>query len=221
MRKFVQPPPFALPHGQSHFIDPFVKRSASGIVVQLELQADLICPGSTVDVPGLIDSVRCAIKDQRIVAILRGIDELIVPLHVVPTRRPVRTRDSVEDPSLAVAIPGRPVPVSEVALAADHKFVARQNYVEIELRGPEVGLDSGVVVDPEVPQKMGRVSGARNDVLEQHVAPGRPTGVHLKTAAAQRGLALVERHRVVVGVVGARRAIAADAPVRGNVLHLG
>jgi hypothetical protein len=143
----------ALPNGQSHVIDPFVKGSTGGILVQLKLDADHIRPSRIVDGPGLIESVGLTIHHERVVAILRGIDALNVPLNVVPAGRPVRTRDSVEDPAIALAIPGGPVAVSKVALTADHEFLAPENLPEIELRGPEVVFSSGVVVDREVPQK--------------------------------------------------------------------
>ena len=174
----------ALPHRQIHVIDPFVKWSTGGILVQLELDADHIRPGGIVDGPGLIESVGLTIDDQRVVAILRGIDALNVPLDVVPAGRPVRTSDSIENPTIALAIPGRPVAVSKVALAADHEFLAPENLPEIELRGPEVGFGSRVVVDPEVPQKMGTGTGAQHRIHKQHVGPGRPVGIHLKAAAA-------------------------------------
>src|SRR6202044_4118465 len=99
------------------------------------------------------------IENQRVVAILRGTEALIVPLNVVPAGRPVLTRDSIENPATALAIPGGPVAVSNVALAADHELLATEDLPEIELRGPEVGFGSGVVVDPEVPQKMGIGTG--------------------------------------------------------------
>lgn len=151
-RRLQNRPLLASPHSQSHLVDPFVKWSTARVLVQLVLEADLILPSGTVDVPGLIEAVGYTIEDQRIVAILRGIiDELIVLLDVVPARRPVRTSDPVEDPSSAVAIPRRPVAISKVALAADHKFLGRQYHVEIELGRPEVGFGSGVMVDPEVP----------------------------------------------------------------------
>jgi hypothetical protein len=67
-----------LPHRQSHVIDPFVKWSTGGILVQLELDADHIRPSGIVDVPGLIDSVGFTIYDQGVVAILGGIDALLV-----------------------------------------------------------------------------------------------------------------------------------------------
>lgn len=50
-------PPRALPHRQIHVIDPFVKWSAAGVLVQLELDADHIRPRGIVDVPGLVQSV--------------------------------------------------------------------------------------------------------------------------------------------------------------------
>jgi hypothetical protein len=54
-------PPLALPHRQSHVIDPFVKWSAGGILVQLVLNADHIRPSSSVNVPGLIESIGLAV----------------------------------------------------------------------------------------------------------------------------------------------------------------
>jgi len=130
-----------------------MKWGAGGILVQLVLDADHIRPGGVVEGPGLVESVCMTVKYECVVAILRGTDALVVPLNVVPAGRPVRTGDSIENPGTALAIPGRPVAVSKVALAADHEFLAAENHPEIELRGPEVGFCSGVVVGPEIPQK--------------------------------------------------------------------
>lgn len=201
-------------------IDPFVKWSTGGILVQLELDADHIRPSGRVDRPGLIESVRITIENQRVVAVLRCIEALKVPLDVVPARRPVRTRDSIQNPTIALAIPGRPVAVSKVALAADHELAAPENLPQVELRGPEVGFGSGIVIDPEVPQKMRIGTGAQHRIHKQHVRPRRSAGKHLKAAAAERGLGLERRHPVVAGGVGAMRTEAANAPVGGVVLHL-
>ena len=114
----------ALPHSQSHLIDPFVKRGTCRILVQLVLEADLILPRGRVDRPGLVESVTNTVKDQCVVTIPRRADELFIPLNVVPARCPVRTRNSVEDPSITLAIPRGPVAVSKVALRADHEFFA-------------------------------------------------------------------------------------------------
>src|SRR6202042_683744 len=123
---------------QIHVIDPFMNRSAGGILVQLVLDADHIRPRGIVDRPGLVESVGLTIDDQRVVAILRGADALNVPLDVVPgIRRPARASDSIEDPTIARTIPGRPVAVAEVALASDHELFAVKHLPEIELRGPE------------------------------------------------------------------------------------
>src|ERR1700733_503401 len=104
-----------LPHCQIHVIDPFMNRSAGGILVQLVLDADHIRPRGIVDRPGLVESVGLTIDDQRVVAILRGADALNVPLDVVPgIRRPARASDSIEDPTIARTIPGRPVAVAKV-----------------------------------------------------------------------------------------------------------
>lgn len=141
----------ALPHRQGHVVDPFVKWSGAGVLVQLILDADHIGPRGVVGGPGLIEPVGLAIEDQRVVAILRGADALNVPLDVVPAGRPVRARNSIENPTIALAVPGGPVAVSKVALAADHEFFAAEDLPEIELRGPVVVFGSGVVVDGEVP----------------------------------------------------------------------
>jgi hypothetical protein len=77
-------PPLALPH--RYLIDPFLKRSTEGILVQLELDAGHIRRSSIVEVPGLIESVGLTIEDQRVVAILRGTDAIKVSLNVVPAR---------------------------------------------------------------------------------------------------------------------------------------
>ena len=126
-------PALALPHRQSHVIDPFVKWSTGGILVQLVLDADHIRPSGIVDGPGLIESVGLTIEDQGVVPILRRTDALKVPLNVVPARRLVRTRNSIENPTTALTIPGGPVAISKVALAADHEFLAAENLPEIEL----------------------------------------------------------------------------------------
>ena len=117
--------PLASPHRQGYVVDPFMKWSSRGVLVQLELDADLIRPISRVGIPSLIKGIDCTIQDQRIVAILRGIiDELVVLLNVVPPGRPVRAGGSIEKPSVAVAVPCRPVAISIVALAAGHEFFA-------------------------------------------------------------------------------------------------
>src|SRR5579863_6911858 len=114
----------ALPHRQSHLIDPFVKVRPGGVLVQLVLEADLILPSRAVGGPGLVESVGGSIKDQRVVAILGGIGQVVVLLYVMPSRRPVRTRDRIKKPSSALAIPRCPVAVSKVALGAGHELVA-------------------------------------------------------------------------------------------------
>ena len=121
----------ALPLRQSHIVNPFVKRSTGGILVQLVLNPGLILPGGRVDRPGLIESVASTVEDECVVAILRGTGALNVPLNVVPARRPVRTRNPIENPSIALAIPRGPVAISKVALGADHEFLAALNHVEI------------------------------------------------------------------------------------------
>src|SRR6185437_15180426 len=121
----------ALPLRQSHVIDPFVKWSTGGILVQLVLDAGLILPRGRVDRPSLIESVSSTVEDERVVAILRGTGALNVPLNVVPARRPVRARDSIQNPSIALAIPRGPVAISKVALGTDHEFVATLDDVKI------------------------------------------------------------------------------------------
>jgi hypothetical protein len=191
-----------------------------GVLIQLVLDADHIRPGGIVNRPGLVESVRLTIDDQRVVAILRGVDALFVPLDVVPgIRRPARTSDSIEDPTIARTIPCSPVAVAKVALAADHVLFAAEHLPEIELRRPE-SWGGGVVVDPEIPQKVGIGTGAEHRIDKQHVAPGQPVDIHLKAASALRRLALKRRHPVVGSVVRAMRAVAAGGPVVGAVLHL-
>ena len=80
--------------------------SAGGILVQLVLDADHIRPSGGVDVPGLIESVCLTVEHECVVTILRGIEALIVPLNVVPARRPVRTRNSIQNPGIAQQIDG-------------------------------------------------------------------------------------------------------------------
>ena len=194
--------------------------SAGGVLVQLVLDADHIRPRGIVDRPGLVESVVLTIDNQRVVAILRGADSLNVPLDMVPgIRRPARTSDSIENPTIACTIPGRPVAVAKVALAADHELFPAKHLPEIELRGPEA-CGSGVVVNPKVPQKVGIGTGAEHRIDKQHVGPGQPVDVHLKAASAPRRLVLKRRHPVVGAVSRAMRADAAGRPVGGVVLHL-
>src|SRR6185503_18305196 len=71
----------ASPDRQSYVVDPLVKWSAAGVLIQLKLNADHILPGGTAEVPALVEPVRFPIEDQRVVAILCGTDALEVPLN--------------------------------------------------------------------------------------------------------------------------------------------
>lgn len=113
----------ALPHRQSDFINPLAQWSTRGILIELVLNSDHIGPSGIVGGPGLIQSVRVVVKHECVVAIGRWVDALDVQLDVVPARRPVRARNPIQDPTIALAIPGGPVAVSKVALTAD----ARKN----------------------------------------------------------------------------------------------
>jgi hypothetical protein len=108
-------------------MDQFMQRGAAGILVELVLDADHIGPDGLVDVPGLIKSECLTVENERVVAILGGTDALKVPLNVVPGGRPAGTRASVQNPTIALAIPGSPVAISEVALAADHAFLTPED----------------------------------------------------------------------------------------------
>ena len=79
----LQPLAARSPRGESDVIDPFVQRSAGGVLIELELNADHVGPRGVIDFPSLVESVALAVEDERVVAIGIGAGSLKVPLNVM------------------------------------------------------------------------------------------------------------------------------------------